>query len=183
MSKYEKRNKVRNKAMPEIKIPDEPEKASEKKMTIGELSGIVQKLAGAQKGYQKETDKKFEQFDSRIKTLEQTVGVKKAEATSAEKPDEKKEPKKEPVKNTKTSCEEPKNTAEKDYVISDGPHVMWRYWDFKNRCWRGPKYKIGHALAAVGHDYNLVEEVCVWVKDGKIERRMTPEEIEVYLPS
>ena len=65
----------------------------------------------------------------------------------------------------------------------DEPHKCWMYWDYKHECWRGPKMSIGTALSAVNHDYSLVKEVCVWIRNKKsVVRMMTPEEIEKYLP-
>ncbi len=69
-----------------------------------------------------------------------------------------------------------------DFVLTDGPHIMWKYWDYKFRFWRGPTSRITTALAAVGGDYNLVEAVAVWVERGRVLRVMTPEEVERFLP-
>ncbi len=149
---------------------------------VAELANIEKELTKNQIAYQEKTDGTLAKIKSRLDTVEVALGLKKATESLDE-------PKKD-ASDESTSVAPAKDTpkpvtqeaTEGNFVLSDGPHVMWKYWDYKTNCWRGPKFKIGHALAAVGHDYNLVEEVCVWIKGGKIEKSMTPEEIETYLP-
>ncbi|MBR2753874.1 hypothetical protein IKD82_01795 [Candidatus Saccharibacteria bacterium] len=192
------KNDVTEKKQTEVKQTEVKQKPVET-----DLTECCKKLTAISERFSKEIENHsaaLEDHSSRLTHLEQAVfkseqkpeEIKNTEAVEDTKSVKEEEIKKmakaveavkpETVKKTTESKEAGTPIANVALKAEDEPHKCWMYWDYKHECWRGPKMSIGTALSAVNHDYSLVKEVSVWIRNKSVVRLMTPEEIEKYLP-
>lgn len=153
-----------------------------KKMTVAALHEIVKRQADVVQDLAVAQQDMFEMLDDhevRITNLERGNADLTPNSDSNSDSDVKEEKKKKKGGAKACATEE---VVGKDYDLSDGPHKMWQYWDHTAKLWRGPSREVTTAAAVVGGDLSLVRALPVWIKNGRIDHVLTPEEAEKYLP-